>query len=591
MFKLETLLQPFTQRLTDRLESLYGHDRDLTFRARNLFSTAAMIVMVLTGLLSFFLFAGDRFVDAQTRQFFGWYIFALIGVLGACCRMTVTGHMRWARRIVFGLALGAVFVSVLTTGTFPHSQAYPALLIPVVLAFCIFGGRVGGLTALSIPALLLFQFTANSVLGIEFPDWSSSASPAANHAAVLWTTFLVTVFALFSYDRSNRWYIKKSKAAAEGKASFLANMSHEIRTPMNGVIGFSDVMLKTELDDRQKTFMEAIHSSGKSLLNIINDILDYSKIEAGRMEIIARPFNLKDLLEDIITLLSISAGPKDVSLDLYYPDEVPKVFVADAGRIRQVVMNLAGNAIKFTHDGRVMIKVHVRNEGGINKLRIDVHDTGIGIPADKIDTIFEQFTQAETSTTQRFGGTGLGLTITRRLVELMDGTITVRSEEGVGSIFSFEIDAPIAPTFKNAMTAASSDAPGPDKVLLLTSATEDLTDMAETLTRLGYRPHMAAICDKILPFMACEDFKKEWLPAVIVGISENDTNYQNVMRVLDQSPLLARLTRIGAHNNTAQIPPYDPRLHYIISPEITDTDLTDILSHAGQERSDFSLAG
>ena len=588
MRKVLSIVHKFGSRLNARIENHYGDDRELVFRARNLLSTSSTLMVILVALFAFFAFSGDALVDASTRRVLTWFILALTCIMGLCCHMALSNKLSWSRRILFALSISSTFIATLLTGVFPTSEAYPALLIPVVLAYCIYGGRMAGVVALSVPVFIAFQWGSTHLIGIDYPNVSSTANPDLNRAVILIATFLVAVFALFSFDQSNRWYIKMSQAAAEGKANFLANMSHEIRTPMNGVIGFSEVMLKTELDDRQKTFMDAIHSSGKSLLNIINDILDYSKIEAGRMEIHSKPFNLEDLLNDIITLLSITAGPKDVSIDLRYPKSLPRHFVGDAGRIRQIVMNLAGNAVKFTHDGRVLIKVDVRDRGGETRLRLDVHDTGIGIPEDKLSHIFEQFTQADTSTTQEYGGTGLGLTITKRLVELMDGRIKVKSELGVGSVFSFELDAPIAPSFKSSMLPAEGDIT--KNILLLPSATQPLTGYADQLVRAGYRPHMAPMNDQILAFIAGETFERDWLPAVLIGVSDTDKDYRPLLTAISNTPALSRITCIGAHGEDKSIPPYDPRLHYLISPDIAAEDLEAIITNPAPVQDDLQIA-
>ncbi|MEO7086839.1 MAG: response regulator [Gemmatimonadaceae bacterium] len=283
-----------------------------------------------------------------------------------------------------------------------------------------------------------------------------------------------------------------AESASQAKSDFLANMSHEIRTPMNGVLGMLELALDLEMPSDQREYLEIAHSSAEALLSVINDVLDFSKIEAGKMELDNTAFCLADMLEETLSTLTLRAHSKGLELALRIAPDVPAGVFGDATRLRQIITNLVGNAVKFTETGEVVVEASVESAtAGTATLLLSVRDTGIGIPRAKQETIFEEFSQADSSTTRRFGGTGLGLAIVTRLVGLFDGHIWVESAPNVGSTFHVRLAFDIAALPPGAAETASVDLTGVPVLVVDDNATNRLI-LENMLTRWGMIPTVVA---------------------------------------------------------------------------------------------------
>ena len=323
---------------------------------------------------------------------------------------------------------------------------------------------------------------------------------------------------------TNRTLAKDAVAAGEPTAStegdrkmrLMATMSHEMRTPLNGILGMANLLLDTTLEPNQRTYAEAIRESGGALLALINDVLDYSKFEAGKMELDEAPFSLFTMVQGIAELLSTKAADKGVEIATYVDNNIPLTVYSDEPRLRQVLINLVGNGVKFTDDGGVAIEAHSLGvEDGLARVRIDVRDTGIGIPEDVQSKIFEAFSQADSGAEKKREGTGLGLNIAQKIVNTMGGKLAVESTLGEGSVFSFEITLKCGdtPAFKDYGDVGSVVIATPSTILaqsisaqLTSVGVSDIThvDRAETIkSALSQRPNATLLCD--LPFAGDND--------------------------------------------------------------------------------------
>lgn len=302
---------------------------------------------------------------------------------------------------------------------------------------------------------------------------------------------------------------QQAELALEAKSQFLATMSHEIRTPMNGVLGITQMLMDTPLNSHQKHLLNTIKHSGDALVAIINDVLDYSKIEAGKLPLENIEFNLRNLLDECISLFARTNESKPIRVILHVSSDTPNLTRGDPTRLRQIIINLLGNAVKFTERGYVVLKTHYDNMEGL--LTLSIVDTGIGISPSQQSTLFQSFAQADSSTTRRFGGTGLGLSISQSLVELMNGEIGVVSEEGVGSTFWFTLPYPIVESVEALPTLLNKS------VLIIDPLPEFQQGVSEILSTWGMKPillHEAHSDIKLDLIIQNDDLAQEQLESI-----------------------------------------------------------------------------
>ncbi len=533
----------FSQCIDFFVPAKYADHPDLLWRARLLIITAWL------GCAWGPFFAPVHYYLADSPQAAVALLVAGGLAAGIPLLLLTTGSLILAGNALFAVLYGIVLVVTLARGGFPVSGLMWSIAIPMLAIFL--------LNYRSALAWLLLVGLKYSVLGIlvargAMPIRMSTQAQLVIDVLGLLTFLLLLVSIGWTYETQRSRALAAAEAAGRAKTDFLARMSHEIRTPMNGVVGIAGLLLATEQTPRQVHYTETIRRSGNALLRILNEILDFSKIDAGKMELEREPFELRRELEQIRALFVPSAEEKGLELGFEIAPEVPERVLGDSGRLRQILINLISNGLKFTQEGRVKVEVELgrvgqkgsegRPAGELHRLCFTVSDTGVGIEPVALPTILDPFTQAEESSARQFEGTGLGLAICRHLSEMMGGSLEVESRVGEGSRFSFsvllEAVDPDQQPVENEPSAPILDA-GPFQNGRILVAEDNPINQEVTsfmLESLGYRVEIAANGEKVLQALDRESYDLVLMDCQM----PNMDGYETTRRIRDR-PELATL--------------------------------------------------
>lgn len=394
----------------------------------------------------------------------------------------------WIINILIGINIIFAFIStflpphIFTQLVVPFSSIIPVFILYATWVYykAVRNSRPGARLALLSTGVVFLVILYTILAYFEFLD----TNIYINLSGYLIFFFLQSLILSYRFAYSLKMARDRALVASEAKSQFLSTMSHEIRTPLNAVIGLSGLLNQTNLTDEQAEYARTIRLSGENLLSIINNILDYSKIESGKLDLEINEVNLRSLVEDVLDLLAPLSSEKDLELIYVISDHVPEIVETDAARLQQILVNLIGNAIKFTSEGEVVLYVRQnRSSRNTGNIQFEVNDTGVGIPREQMGKLFKSFSQLDASTTRKYGGTGLGLAISKKLVHALGGTIWVESEVDVGTSFYFTIEASVLAKGKNGI--ARKDTLKNKSVFILDDNETNLTILQQTLNEAG----------------------------------------------------------------------------------------------------------
>ena len=425
------------------------HDRSVYYAADNTlqqirYKTLFFVALVtsLAGAVIIFL---QTFLGGADLVYISFFCANDLLVTAAMFILWNTGNLKWTTLFAIGpIIANTLFSAYYLGGGIMNFNVAVLIIVPLLVAFLL-GMRAAFVTALTMLVMILglyFSSAYHLIPEMTMPENEQMIQVTVYFAVLMvMTTCIGGAFIYITQQTQRQLEVAREHAehANIAKSQFLATMSHEIRTPLNSVLGFTNLLLQGEDDKERRDQLKTVKTSGEALLVLLNDILDLSKIEAGALELEDTEFDFSELMNGVMNLTGPNAHGRGIELGVYVAPDVPQYLMGDPGRVRQILLNIIGNAIKFTHDGGISLLVSMVTENDERLVKLDIRDTGVGIDEQVLPRLFEKFTQADASTTRRYGGTGLGLSICKELTELMGGSISATSTSGIGSCFSIRL--------------------------------------------------------------------------------------------------------------------------------------------------------